>query len=61
VIEDGRIAGLGSEADLGHGLPRTDLGGALVAPGLVDLHQHGAMGSAYDCTGYFIYPQVIIA
>jgi len=41
VIENGRIAWVGPEADLPrHDLPRRDLGGRLVTPALIDCHTH---------------------
>lgn len=44
-IEDGRVAELGT-GDPGPG-ERHDLGGRLVAPGLVDTHIHGGAGHAF--------------
>jgi imidazolonepropionase len=47
VLEDARIVWVGIEADLPehyHGLPRRDLGGRLVTPGLVDCHTHIVFG-----------------
>jgi imidazolonepropionase len=47
VVEQGRIAWLGPEADLPadyRGLPRHDAGGAWITPGLVDCHTHLVYG-----------------
>src|SRR5260370_2442272 len=44
LVEDGRIAGLGSAADLAERAPsaeRIDLPRCLLMPGLVNAHQHG--------------------
>lgn len=52
-IESGRIVGLGSGS-----APRTadlDLGGAIVAPGFVDMHVHGGGGGAFsEATGHAV-------
>lgn len=47
VVEDGVIAAVCGEADVGAGVPRTDLQGAYLAPGLVDIHTHGAVGHSF--------------
>ncbi len=47
VVAAGRIAGLGATAARRArraGAHRVDLGGALLAPGFVDIHTHGAVG-----------------
>lgn len=47
VVEQGRIAWLGPEAELPadyRGLPRHDAGGAWITPGLVDCHTHLVYG-----------------
>jgi len=50
VIEGPRILGLAREDELGTGIERLDVGGRLIAPGLVDIHIHGALGHAFDET-----------
>lgn len=43
-VEDGRIVALGEGAAGG---PARDLGGAVLAPGFVDVHVHGAAGAEF--------------
>ena len=44
VIEGSRIIGIASPDGLGSDMPREDVGGRYIAPGLIDIHTHGAMG-----------------
>ncbi len=44
AIRGGRIAWVGPAADAPDDLPREDLGGRLVTPGLVDCHTHLVFG-----------------
>ncbi|MFN3982860.1 MAG: N-acetylglucosamine-6-phosphate deacetylase, partial [Caldilinea sp.] len=48
VIEDGRIAAFVAPAALDPALPRFDVGGRLVTPGLIDIHIHGALGHTFN-------------
>ncbi len=48
VVEDGLIAGLADPGDLGTGVERVDVGGRLIAPGLLDIHIHGALGHSFN-------------
>lgn len=48
VVQSGRIAGLAAPGDLGSEFARVDVGGRLVAPGLIDLHTHGALGRTFN-------------
>ncbi|MEZ4770481.1 MAG: N-acetylglucosamine-6-phosphate deacetylase [Caldilineales bacterium] len=48
LIEDGRIVGLAGESDLPPGVPRIDVGGRMVTPGLIDIHTHGALGRTFN-------------
>jgi N-acetylglucosamine-6-phosphate deacetylase len=49
VVESGKIRSvLEAGEKLPLGLPRRDMGGAWVTPGLVELHIHGAGGEAFD-------------
>jgi N-acetylglucosamine-6-phosphate deacetylase len=41
-LEDGRIASIGDDIDAGH--DAVDVRGALIVPGFVDTHVHGALG-----------------
>jgi N-acetylglucosamine-6-phosphate deacetylase len=50
VLEDGLILGIAKREELGSGLERIDMGGRLVAPGLIDIHTHGALGRSFDET-----------
>ena len=54
LVEDGRIAAVGSVRDPGALPPAAevvDLGDATLVPGFIDLHGHGAGGHAYDDGG----------
>src|SRR5512142_2441251 len=48
VIEGGRILGISEEGALGADVERVDVGGRWIAPGLIDLHTHGAAGYMFD-------------
>jgi len=48
IIEDGRIAGIPDIAALPAGVATVDAGGRYVAPGLVDIHTHGALGHSFN-------------
>lgn len=48
VIERGKILGVGGPDSLGSGVQRIDVGGRLIAPGLVDIHTHGALGHTFN-------------
>jgi N-acetylglucosamine-6-phosphate deacetylase len=47
VIRGSRIEGLAREADVAAAVERVDVAGAYVAPGLIDIHTHGAMGVSF--------------
>ncbi len=47
-IEAGKIRAVCARDDLPSGLTSIDMGGAIVAPGLVDLHMHGAAGASFN-------------
>jgi len=52
VVREGRIRSVLESGDpLPSDLPRRDLGGALVSPGLVELHIHGVDGIRFDALG----------
>lgn len=46
LIEGDHVAAVTTEAELGD-VERIDVGGRLIAPGLVDIHMHGARLSAF--------------
>jgi N-acetylglucosamine-6-phosphate deacetylase len=48
VIGAGEIFGLGETDSLGSEVERVDVGGRLIAPGLVDIHTHGALGHSFN-------------
>ncbi len=48
LIDGGRIVGLSSLADLADDRPHIDVGGRLIAPGLIDIHIHGALGHTFN-------------
>jgi N-acetylglucosamine-6-phosphate deacetylase len=48
VVEGETILGLIDPADLGSEVMRVDVGDRLIAPGLVDIHIHGALGSTFN-------------
>ncbi|MGC8782326.1 MAG: N-acetylglucosamine-6-phosphate deacetylase [Anaerolineae bacterium] len=48
VIEDNTILGLAAVGDLGSDVERLDVGGRLIAPGLIDIHAHGALGHTFN-------------
>jgi N-acetylglucosamine-6-phosphate deacetylase len=48
VIEAGKIIGLGPVDSLGSETERFDVGGRTIAPGLIDLHTHGALGHTFN-------------
>ncbi len=48
VIEGAKIAAVVPEQELGADVPRVDAAGALVLPGLVDIHTHGAGGRLFN-------------
>jgi len=48
LVEDGIILGIATGDELGSGIERFDVGGRLIAPGLVDIHTHGALGHSFN-------------
>ncbi len=48
VIDAGRIAAIVEAADLPADLPKIDVGGRLISPGLIDIHIHGAVGHSFN-------------
>jgi N-acetylglucosamine-6-phosphate deacetylase len=47
TVAGGRIAAVSSTGRVGD-LPRIDVGGRVVSPGLIDIHTHGAAGASFD-------------
>ncbi|HUV91299.1 MAG TPA: hypothetical protein VMY80_16720, partial [Anaerolineae bacterium] len=48
VGEGDKIVGVGDPDALGAEVERIDVGGRTVAPGLVDIHTHGALGHTFN-------------
>lgn len=48
IVDGGSIAGLVPEASLDREIAAIDVGGRLVAPGLIDIHTHGAAGHTFN-------------
>jgi N-acetylglucosamine-6-phosphate deacetylase len=48
VLEGSKIVGLAKLGDLGSEIRQMDVGGRLIAPGLVDIHVHGALGHTFN-------------
>ncbi|MBI1878460.1 MAG: N-acetylglucosamine-6-phosphate deacetylase [Chloroflexi bacterium] len=48
VIEAGKIMGLGPVDSVGVEMEKLDVGGRYIAPGLIDLHTHGALGHTFN-------------
>lgn len=47
LLFDERFVAVAREADVAAAVPRLDARGALVTPGLIDVHTHGALGRSY--------------
>jgi N-acetylglucosamine-6-phosphate deacetylase len=48
VVDAGRIVDVVAAGALPHDIPVLDLGAGILAPGLVDIHVHGAAGHGFD-------------
>ncbi|MDQ5851647.1 MAG: amidohydrolase family protein, partial [Chloroflexota bacterium] len=48
VVEGDKIAGIARTGDLGVGTRTIDVGGRYIAPGLIDIHVHGARGHTFN-------------
>lgn len=48
LVEDGRIVGVPALSEIPPDVPAIDVGGRTVAPGLVDIHTHGALGHSFN-------------
>jgi N-acetylglucosamine-6-phosphate deacetylase len=48
VLADGRIADIVESGSLDSRLPTVDVEGRFIAPGLIDIHTHGAMGYSFN-------------
>jgi N-acetylglucosamine-6-phosphate deacetylase len=48
LVENGTIVGLVEEAALGSEVDIIDVGGRIIAPGLIDIHTHGALGHIFN-------------
>ena len=48
LVRDGRIQAVLPVSEIPSGVAHRDLGGGILAPGLVDIHTHGAMGRGFN-------------
>ena len=48
LFEDGKILGIASPGELELDLPKVDVGGRFITPGLIDIHTHGAVGHSFN-------------
>lgn len=48
VIEHAKIMGIADLVTLGSDMLQVDVGGRFIAPGLIDLHTHGALGHSFN-------------
>lgn len=48
IVEEGRIAGIEAAGGLPAGIETVDVGGRYIAPGLIDIHTHGAVGRSFN-------------
>ena len=48
LVESGRIAGVGRRADVPADVEAIDVGQRYIAPGLIDIHTHGALGHSFN-------------
>jgi len=48
VVEGEKISGLAEIGALGSNVARVDVGGRYIAPGLIDIHTHGARGHTFN-------------
>ena len=48
LVEGGAILGVARPGDLGSEVAAVDVGGRYVAPGLIDIHIHGALGRTFN-------------
>ncbi len=48
LVENGRITGVVNADTVGPDLATIDVGGRLIAPGLIDIHIHGALGHSFN-------------
>jgi N-acetylglucosamine-6-phosphate deacetylase len=48
LIEDGQIVAVTERGAIGSDVHAIDAGGRLIAPGLIDLHTHGALGRTFN-------------
>jgi N-acetylglucosamine-6-phosphate deacetylase len=48
LVEGDKIAGIADRDALGTDIPRVDVGGRYITPGLIDIHTHGALGHTFN-------------
>jgi len=61
VIENGIIYSIEDEAGLSSDMPRLDVGGRYISPGLIDLHTHGALGFTFNDASVEAIQQITLA
>ncbi len=48
IVDGGKILDVVDEGGIGLNLPKFDVGGRYISPGLVDIHNHGALGCTFN-------------
>src|SRR5574342_712963 len=48
IVEEGKIVAIANVGDIGSDIRVIDVGGRWVAPGLVDIHTHGAVRHTFN-------------
>jgi N-acetylglucosamine-6-phosphate deacetylase len=48
LVENGKIAAITDAGSIGADTPTLDVEGRLIAPGLIDIHTHGAVGHSFN-------------
>lgn len=59
LCRNGRIEDIRSAADLDPEIPRVDVGGRIITAGLIDIHNHGALGHSFGETDAAVYDRLL--